>query len=75
MYLVQSVLLRRDNFSPNEAMKWIHEHNYKATKIDITPQYYRFRQVSPDRLHGFRIRSISLGDEGYLLVAYREPQS
>jgi len=75
MYLVQSVILRKDKFSKGEAFKWVRDHDYSVRYgVDITPEYYRFRQVPPERLQGFRIRSIPLGDDGYILVAYSGPQ-
>ena len=69
-YLVQSVTLRRDKMSKGEAYKWVRDHGYSAHKIDVTPHYYRFRQVDPERLRGGRFRSISLGDIGHLIVFY-----
>jgi hypothetical protein len=73
-YLVQSVILKRDKMSRREADEWIRKHDYKLTSPDITPNYYRYRQVNPERLHGFRIRTIELGDIGSLLVAYSGPE-
>jgi hypothetical protein len=75
MYLVQSVILHRDKFTKPEAYDWVRKHDYSVRYgVDVTPEYYRFRQVPPERLHGFRIRSIALGDDGYILVAYQEAQ-
>lgn len=69
-YIIQSVVLRRDKFSPNEARDWAQAHGYKTTKIDITPHFIRFRQQDPDRLRGGRFRTIGLGDKGNLVIAY-----
>jgi hypothetical protein len=69
-YTIQSVTLRRDKMSKGEAYKWVRDHGYSANKIDITPHYYRFRQVDPERLRGGRFRSISIGDIGHLIVFY-----
>lgn len=69
-YVVQSVTLRREKFGKGEAFKWVRDHGYKADKVDVTPHYYRFRQVDPARLHGGRFRSISLGHDGHLIVFY-----
>ena len=75
MYLTQSVILRRDKFSKGEAYKWVHDHDFTVRYgVDITPEYYRFRQVPPERLEGFRFRSIPLGDVGYEIIAYSGPQ-
>lgn len=73
-YIVQSVLLRRDKFSKAEALKWIRDHDYKAGKIDMTNDYYRFRQVEPVDSVAVRYRTISLGDIGQLVVLYAGPE-
>lgn len=70
MSIVQSVLLRRDMFTLPEAIQWIKEHGYTATKIDKTPIMYRFRQVDPQALTHYRFRTIRLGDVGDLIVSY-----
>ena len=73
-YTVQSVILKRDKFSKGDAFKWIRDHGYKASKVDVTPQYFRFRQVDPSDLHGFRFREVALGKDGYLVMAYAGPE-
>lgn len=73
-YVTQSVILRRDKMSRREADRWIHEHGYKLTAPDITQEFYRYRQVNPERLHGFRFRTIKLGDIGDLVLAYSGPE-
>lgn len=70
--VVQSVILRRNLFSPQEAIDWIVSHGYKATKMDVTPEYYRFRQTSPEHLKmlGYYARTTPLGKDGYLIIYY-----
>jgi hypothetical protein len=48
-YMVQSVLFGRKKWDPRGAIKWLKTHGYAAPKIDTTLNYYRFRQVNPDR--------------------------
>ena len=74
MYVVQSVLLSRDKFRKHEALDWIHDHGYKADKIDATPDHWRFRQVDPNSLHHGRFRTVKLGNNGYLIVFYSGPE-
>jgi len=75
MYLVQSILLRRSRFTKPEAYHWVRSHDYSVRYgVDVTPEYYRFRQVPPERLAGFRFRTIPLGDDGYIVVAYSGPE-
>lgn len=69
-YVVQSVSLKRRTFSKGGAYDWIRKHGYSATKMDMTPELFRFRQVDPSRLHGGRFRTIDLGDDGYLTLYY-----
>ena len=69
-YIVQSVTLRRDKYSRDEAFAWIRKHGYKATKVDVTPHFYRFRQVDPERLRGGRFRTLDLGTDGHMIVVY-----
>lgn len=71
MYIVQSVLLSREHFTRDEAIDWVRKNNYHARKIDITPDYFRFRQVSPEALpFTARYRTIDLGKIGKLVVVY-----
>jgi hypothetical protein len=71
-YKVQSVILSREYFgSPREAREWIQGHGYRYSPPDITPQYYRFRQIDPKALeHTHRFRSVELKGVGYLILAY-----
>ena len=71
MYVVQSVLLSRDEFTQEQARDWIKKHGYKAQKVDVTQDYYRYRQVDPDTLpFTGRYRTIDLGKIGKLVVVY-----
>ena len=73
-YIIQSVLLRRDKFSKKEAVDWIHDHDYKASKVDMTNEYYRFRQHEPVQGVALRYRTIPLSDIGHLVVIYAGPE-
>ena len=70
--VVQSVLLRKDKFSLDEAKGWLLNHGYKFYKVDMTPEFYRFRQVEPKHLEllGYRARTQPLGDVGHLILFY-----
>lgn len=48
-YMVQSVLFGRKKWEPRAAVKWLRTHGYVAPKIDATLNYYRFRQIEPER--------------------------
>jgi hypothetical protein len=70
MYVVQSVILKRDKFTRHKAFDWIYDHEYKADKVDMTPEYYRFRQHDPSQLHHGRFKTIKIGEDGYLVMFY-----
>ncbi len=60
---VQTVLCPRNEFgNVEEAAAWCKEHGFKADKVDVTDEYYRFRQFSPDRCEEGTFRTIELGD-------------
>jgi hypothetical protein len=69
-YIVQSVSLRRSSFSKGDAFAWVRDHGYSASKVDISPHFYRFRQADPERFHGAHFRTIDLGEVGHLILAY-----
>ena len=43
-------LINAPRWSVIKAAQWIQEHEYKIKKVDITKNYLRFRQISPERL-------------------------
>lgn len=59
---VQSVLIPTDSFTLRQARKWIDEHGFLDEGADETERYYRFRQLDPDKRHGYR--TIEFGDSG-----------
>jgi hypothetical protein len=70
-YVIQNVSLRREAFSKGEAIAWVREHNYHPLKpVHVTPEFYQFRLVDPERIRGARFRTIDLGRVGHLIVAY-----
>ena len=48
MNKVQSVLIPTNAFTLPQAIRWLIVHKYKVTKVDITDNYYRFRQLEPN---------------------------
>lgn len=62
---VQSVLIPKNKFNIIEARSYIRSHGYKLKKIDITENYYRFRQVDP--VHGRDFANYKLKN-GVILV-------
>jgi len=48
--IIQSICFPRDKFSIRQALKWITQHNFKITKVDVSKSLYRIRQYDPDEL-------------------------
>ena len=57
---VQSVLIPRTFTQPN-AITWLEAHGYQNKKIDITDDYYRFRQEEPIKFKRFTMQSLPNG--------------
>jgi hypothetical protein len=70
-YVIQNVSLRRDRFSKGEAIAWVREHGYRPIKdVHVSPEFFQFRLVDPERLRGARFRTVDLGAVGHLILAY-----
>ena len=59
IYRIQSVLIKRNAYSFNEASNWILQHGFKIGRIDITTNLYRFRQREPKKNVKYRISKIT----------------
>lgn len=64
---VQSVIVPKDRFTKRQAQAWVAEHGFIDPGVDETDDYYRFRQMDPDRQH-FKYRTIPFGDSGVQAV-------
>jgi len=56
---VQSVLMKRQYWSLACAKKWLKDHNFKFTKVDVMPHYLWLRQFLPKRYKTYRIKKIT----------------
>jgi len=66
---VQSVLIPRSRYSMEEAREWLREHSFSASgKVDVTSQYYRFRQSAPGEFKRIRTKEVAGGVE--LLIGF-----
>jgi hypothetical protein len=45
--MLQTILIPRKSFTLPEAVVWLKDNHYPHHKIDITGNYYRFRQHDP----------------------------
>jgi hypothetical protein len=49
-YQIQSVLFRRPYYSQEDAINTLKNMKGKLRKLDITPNFFRFRQLEPSNL-------------------------
>ena len=52
--IVQSVVLNKDHFTKNQAIKWIKDNGFENNGIDEKENTFRFRQYNPEDLKGRR---------------------
>ena len=73
--IVQSVVIKKEAFPDiDDARAWVRSKGYKVSKIDETPNTYRFRQLDPAimRTGKYVDRMIDLSDVGYLNMLYED---
>lgn len=46
---VQTILIPT-SFTINRAIDWLSKHGFKTQKVDITKNFYRFRQSKPQKI-------------------------
>ena len=64
---IQSVLIPKKNFTFQKAKKYIRDNNYIFKKVDIAPNFFRFRQLEPELFDNKSYITKTL-DNGVLLV-------
>jgi hypothetical protein len=73
--IVQSVVVKKEAYPDiDDARAWVRSQGYKSTKVDDTPNTYRFRQLDPHIMSTGKYidRMIELGDIGYLNMLYED---
>lgn len=60
--IIQSVMIPKDKFSKREANKWIKENNFINKRVDITENYYRYRQEEPELFNNKSYRTKKLNN-------------
>lgn len=60
MSKIQSVLLKKSYFNNNvhKATKYLLKEGFKLKKLDITKNFYRYRQLDPNQFKKFRIKKV-----------------
>jgi hypothetical protein len=61
---IQSILFERSIWNLKNAKIWLLKHNYKTNfygkQVDITPNYFRFRQTAP-KYATYKTKSLNNG--------------
>ena len=65
---VQTVLIPKHDFSLQQAIDWLEEHHFGHRKVDITEDYFRFRQMEPK--HGGRYVTKTLPNGVEIVIVY-----
>ena len=73
MSTVQSILFDRHSWTPALSSRWLIDHGFKATKIDITENKYRFRQKPPIKGYNYRIKRLPNGIEFIIMFRKKMP--
>jgi len=73
-YKIQSVIFNKHHYTFNDAKKFVKKNGYKIGRIDITKNYYRFRQLEPKYLlqqnyNKIRTKKLNAGIE--LILYYK----
>ena len=62
---IQSLRFPKNKFSMSESKEWASDHGYTAVKVEPSPNYWRIRQFSPNKIkRGGECRTIQLGGSG-----------
>lgn len=58
---LQSIIFKKSIYTEDKARKWLVKHKYKSKKVDITENYYRFRQRIPKKTDKYYTKKITKG--------------
>jgi len=73
--IVQSVIFSVLNFNVQDSTKWLKKHGFKYNKLDITDNFFRYRQENPEKLKkkGYTtIRTKDLNNGVELIIFYKD---
>ena len=66
---IQSVLFDKHFWTEKSARAWLKQHKFKYNnKVDITENFFRFRQVSPKKFKNYYIKKLKNNIE--LVIGY-----
>ena len=74
MSLLNSIIFDKQYFTPLQAAKWVLKHRYTLSKIDVTKNSIRIRQMSPDilKLYGYKkFRTVQITTGVKFILAFK----
>lgn len=57
---LQSILFKHEQWTLKNARAWLRAHSKRYGKVDVTPNYLRFRQRNPSHFDSDSLRTITL---------------
>lgn len=57
-YYIQSILIRRTDYTVDQAFEWIEVNNFKIKKLELWSNYFRFKQNDMKSNTLYRIVSV-----------------
>lgn len=75
MYKLQSVLLSKEFFNLEDAVKWLFKNGFDVRRIDATTNYWRFRYLKSSTLRkeGYnKIRTKDISEHIKYIFAYKD---
>lgn len=58
---IQSVLIDKDIYTLEEAIDFLNDYGLSHKKVDITDNYYRFRQIPPNKKYFYQTKNFAKG--------------
>jgi len=58
---VQSLVFSKTKFNRSSARTWAKNHGYKASKVEVTKNSIKLRQLPPGRYVGFQTKQLTKG--------------
>ena len=70
MSIIQSIIFKRE-YGVSKARDWLQKNGFGTSKVDMTPEYLRFRQYDPSSLErsGYKFRTQKF-KHGSFIIAY-----
>lgn len=65
---VQSILFPRNLFTIRSSINWLRKHKFKITKVDITDNFFRFRQFPPKKHYKYFTKRLRNGIELIIVI-------